>query len=85
VHARLDPEVDAGFPERRAARVVITLKDGQRFERLQPDRKGDPELPLSDADLEGKLMELAGPVIGFDQAQALLTHIWNLDKSENLP
>jgi 2-methylcitrate dehydratase PrpD len=85
VHARLDPEVDAGFPERRAARVVITLKDGQRFERLQPDRKGDPELPLSDADLEGKLTELAGPVIGLDQAQALLTHIWNLDKSENLP
>lgn len=85
VHAQFDPEVDAGFPERRAARVVITLKNGQRFERLQPDRKGDPELPLSDADLEGKLIELAGPVIGLEQAQALLTHIWNLDKSENLP
>lgn len=85
VSAHLDPEVDAGFPERRAARVIITLKDGRRFERLQPDRKGDPELPLSDTDLEGKLMELAGPVLGHEKAEALLKRIWNLDKSENLP
>ena len=60
----LDPEVDAGFPGRRAARVAITLRDGRRLSHLQPDRKGDPELPLSDADLEGKLLELAAPVIG---------------------
>ena len=25
--------------------------DGRRFSHLQPDRKGDPELPLSDAEL----------------------------------
>jgi len=85
IHAQLDPEVDAGFPERRAARVKINLKDGRSFEHLQPDRKGDPELPLSDKDLEGKLMELAGPVIGKDQAAELLQRIWNLTKSENLP
>jgi len=83
--AQLDPEVDAGFPERRSARVTITLKDGRNFEHLQPDRKGDPELPLSDADLEGKLIELAGPVIGQAQAEALLQRIWNLTKSESLP
>jgi 2-methylcitrate dehydratase PrpD len=85
IFAQLDPEVDAGFPERRSARVKITLKDGRSFEHLQPDRKGDPELPLSDADLEGKLIELAGPVIGQAQAAALLQRIWNLTKSESLP
>ena len=81
----LDPEVDAGFPGRRAARVVITLRDGRRLLHLQPDRKGDPELPLSDADLEGKLLELAAPVIGEVEARALLARIWALPTNATLP
>jgi 2-methylcitrate dehydratase PrpD len=85
ITARLDPEVDAGFPGRRAARVTVLLRDGRRLERLQPDRKGDPELPLSDADLEGKLMELASPVIGEREAQTLLARIWALHDSPRLP
>jgi 2-methylcitrate dehydratase PrpD len=81
----LDPEVDAAFPGRRSARVTITLRDGRRFVHLQPDRKGDPELPLSDADLVGKLLELASPVIGEPEARALLARIWALQTSETLP
>ena len=81
----LDPEVDAGFPGRRAARVAIRLHDGRQFSHLQPDRKGDPELPLSDADLEGKLLELAAPVIGEVEARALLARVWALPNSTTLP
>jgi len=81
----LDPEVDAGFPGRRAARVAITLRDGRQLSHLQPDRKGDPELPLSDADLEGKLLELAAPVIGEHEARALLARIWALPTNPALP
>jgi 2-methylcitrate dehydratase PrpD len=81
----LDPEVDAGFPGRRAARVAITLRDGRQLSHLQSDRKGDPELPLSDADLEGKLLELAAPVIGELEARALLARIWALSTNSSLP
>lgn len=81
----LDPEVDAGFPGRRAARVTITLCDGRVLSHWQPNRKGDPELPLSDTDLEGKLIELAGPVVGEHEARALLARIWALINSPNLP
>ncbi len=81
----LDAEVDAGFPGRRAARVSITLRDGRVLTRLQPDRKGDPELPLSDADLDSKLIELAGPVIGEPEARALLARVWALTTSPHLP
>lgn len=81
----LDAEVDAGFPGRRAARVTITLHDGRVLTHLQPDRKGDPELPLSDADLEGKLLELAAPVIGEPEARALLARIWALPTNSSLP
>lgn len=81
----LDPEVDAGFPARRAARLSVRLHDGRSFTHWQSDRKGDPELPLTDADLEGKLIELASPVIGEAAARALLTRIWALDTSPELP
>jgi 2-methylcitrate dehydratase PrpD len=60
----LDPAVDAAFPGRRGARIQVRLRDGRTFEHLQHDRKGAPELPRSDADLEGKLLALAGPAIG---------------------
>lgn len=85
IHKALDPAVDAAFPGRRGARVEITLRDGRNLTLIQPDRKGDPELPLSDADLEGKLMELATPVIGEAPARALLDSIWQLHQSSNLP
>ena len=81
----LDPDIDAGFPGRRAARVDVTLRDGRRFTHFQPDRKGDPELPLSDLELGDKLIELASPVIGVDPARALLDKLWTLDQSKELP
>lgn len=85
IHKARDPVVDAAFPGRRGARVCVTLRDGRKLEHLQSDRKGDPELPLSDTDLEGKLVELATPVIGEAQARALLNRIWQLDQSATLP
>ena len=85
IHKALDPAVDAAFPGRRGARVEIFLRDGRHLALMQPDRKGDPELPLSDADLEGKLVELASPVIGEAAARALLHRIWQLHHSSNLP
>ncbi|MEG1768411.1 MAG: MmgE/PrpD family protein, partial [Comamonas sp.] len=51
---------------------------------LQPDRKGDPELPLSDNELEHKFLELATPVIGAGQAARLLQNIWALDQAADL-
>lgn len=81
----VDPELDAGFPGRRSAHVEIVLRDGRRLAHLQPNRKGDPELPLTDADLEGKLVEFAAPVIGADAARALAARLWTLDTRETLP
>ena len=75
----MDPGIDAAFPGRRAARVDIAWKDGTSDSWLQPTRKGDPDAPLSDADLEAKFHELAVPVIGADEARALARKLWNLE------
>ena len=78
VSVALDPALDATFPRQRAARVAITAK-GRREEIVQPHRVGDPELPLSDAQLEEKFMELAAPGVGSAEAKALLGRLWKLE------
>ena len=84
ITAVVDPQIDAAFAGRRSARVEIETIDGQRHVWLQPDRKGDPELPLSDAELEDKLLELAAPVIGTERARTLLRNIWSLEQAGDL-
>jgi 2-methylcitrate dehydratase PrpD len=71
----LDPELDATFPRQRAARVAIEAR-GRREQWLQPTRKGDPDAPLSDAELEEKFLELAAPVLGGERAKGLLSDLW---------
>lgn len=78
VQLTVDPDLDAAFPTRRGARVRVTLTDGRRFEADRPTRRGDPELPLTDAQLSGKFTELAAPHLGDERAEALLTDLWQL-------
>ena len=75
-----DPELSAGFPSRRAARVRLELQDGRRLEHFSPYRKGDPESPLSDAELDDKFDELVAPVLGAAAAARLRENIWRLDR-----
>jgi 2-methylcitrate dehydratase PrpD len=78
IEARLDPQLDAAFPAQRAARVAIRAR-GRREEHLQPTRIGDPDAPLSDAQLEEKYLELAVPVIGERKAREELKRLWQLE------
>jgi 2-methylcitrate dehydratase PrpD len=80
IDASIDPELDAAFPAQRAARVVIDTGDGRSHRLLQPTRKGDPELPLDDDELEAKYLELAAPVIGELPARSLLERLWRLER-----
>jgi len=84
VELALDPVLDAAFPAQRAARVAIEVRDGRRGELLQATRKGDPDLPLSDAELEAKYLELAAPVLGEEPARALLARLWKLERESRL-
>ena len=84
VEVAVDPQLDAAFPAQRAARVAIESRDGRREEFLQPTRIGDPDAPLSDAQLEAKYLELAAPVLGEPRAQALLARLWRLETVPSL-
>lgn len=75
-----DPELTARFPRRRSAHVEIELKDGSRHRHFAPDRKGDPEAPLSDDELNAKFDELASPVLGAEAASRLREQLWRLER-----
>jgi 2-methylcitrate dehydratase PrpD len=83
VSVELDPQLDAAFPKQRAARVRIELANGKSEEWLQPTRKGDPDMPLSDAELDAKFLELVGPVLG-TSAKARLERLWRLETQATL-
>jgi 2-methylcitrate dehydratase PrpD len=74
-----DAELSKGYPTQRAAQVEIETTDGRKYAHFQPTRKGDPEMPLSDEELNDKFRELAVPVIGESPARTLLAQLWALD------
>jgi 2-methylcitrate dehydratase PrpD len=81
VELAIDPAHNAAFPGARAATVTIETGDGRRFTRVQPTRKGDPDMPLSDDELSDKFLELATPVIGRACARKLLARLWTLERA----
>ncbi len=81
VFVQTDRECHDAFPNRRSAKVTITLKNGQTLSFHATTRKGDPDAPLSDQELSEKYRELASPVIGPEQTNELETRIWGLDCS----
>jgi 2-methylcitrate dehydratase PrpD len=84
VEVAADPELSRGYPGQRAAHIEIELTSGQVFKYFQPTRKGDPEMPLSDAELNEKYLELAIPVLGDAAARRLLDGLWSLERLNNV-
>ncbi len=80
IECMADPELSKGYPTQRAAQVEVETVDGRKFAHFQPTRKGDPEMPLSDDELNDKYLELAVPVVGEAAARQLLDQLWTIEK-----
>ena len=75
-----DTELSAAYPARRMARVKVHLCDGRVIEHFQQTRNGDPDSPLSDADLIAKFDELGGAAVEPDVLDGLRTTVLNSDE-----
>jgi 2-methylcitrate dehydratase PrpD len=64
--------------DKDSARVVVTLHDRRRLDRAVRHNLGTPENPMSDQQLEEKMLALATPVLGESAAQRLAGCCWNL-------
>lgn len=75
-----DERFNAVFPRKRCARIEVFQANGNAIAHLQETRKGDPEDPLTDADLTSKCVELTTPVIGNAAATLAGRALWSVDK-----
>ncbi|MCK8786671.1 MmgE/PrpD family protein [Roseomonas sp. NAR14] len=80
VRVAVDPALDADYPRRRSARVVLRTKDGREFERLVPEPFGGAGNPLGDDEVAEKFLGLATPRLGAERAAAALAALWRIDE-----
>jgi 2-methylcitrate dehydratase PrpD len=81
---RVDPELEAMAPRRRAARVRLTNRRGDTFELLRLTRKGDPDDPLTDSELRAKYDQVVVPFLGRQRAASISRTLWNLHSLERV-
>lgn len=71
--ARVQVQEDEAFtamtPAKRPARVVLHFRDGRRREKTVTGSKGDPDQPMTAAELEDKFEQLVTRRIGLAQAR----------------
>jgi hypothetical protein len=58
--------------------VIIELTTGERVEAHRHTRKGDPDDPLTDAELRAKFTELVAAEVGDTPGRELLDALWQL-------
>jgi 2-methylcitrate dehydratase PrpD len=73
-----DSQYDAAFPGQRAARVTVVDGSGTEHEYVRTTRKGDPDDPLTDAELREKFDDLTVPVLGAGGSADLAHALWGL-------
>lgn len=78
VLARAEPSIEARYPREWPAKVKVRLATGETFEAETAHPRGDPELPLSAAEVETKFRELAAYGGHTSAAPALLEWIRSL-------
>ena len=71
--------MQAPYPKQRPARVIITLDDGRQLAYTQQQPYGEPDNPIDDAALNSKFHAICDPVIGREQAAAIIHACWALD------
>lgn len=79
VSARLDPAMPKG-----AARVEVRLRDGRTFAATVLHARGSREAPMSDAEIEAKVCDLAGRGRITDHVEAIIERVWRLDELDDV-
>ncbi len=79
VHVRADDALDATYPKKRPARVIVTTTAGKQVTRSVDEPLGSAANPVPDAQLHEKFHALADPVIGTERAKRVARDIWALE------
>jgi 2-methylcitrate dehydratase PrpD len=79
----VEPVVDQGSGK-RAATVEVVLADGQVLRESVRDNRGTPDNPMTDDELERKLLDVAVPVLGAGRATELAALAWRVAELDDV-
>ncbi|MDP8921979.1 MAG: MmgE/PrpD family protein [Chloroflexota bacterium] len=77
---RLDPALDARYPREFPSRLRLVLRDGRTVETLVATPKGDPENPLTQAELAAKFSMMLDGTVYEARAAELRDAVVGLDR-----
>ena len=78
VRDRVTTVIDSSLHEDQV-RILVTAKNGERFEKFVEHAVGSLEHPMSDNDLETKFTGLANGVLPSDRQRKLMDLCWHLE------
>ncbi|MDP6786165.1 MAG: MmgE/PrpD family protein [Rhodospirillales bacterium] len=84
VRLEADPAMSAAFPAQWPADIRVETTDGRAFERHVAHPKGEPEAPMSPAEIEAKFLSLATEAMPEARARAVIEMVADLDKVAGL-
>lgn len=84
IHLHFDKDIDALFPKTRPCLVTVTTNSGKSFEKKNLYRRGDPEKPLSDEEIENKFKSLTCNFLSPEVQNAMLNWIFNLEREKEI-
>jgi 2-methylcitrate dehydratase PrpD len=77
------PDVDRLYPQLRPARVTVKTARGS-FTRHADEALGSRIVPLDDAPLRTKFLDLVAPVLGAERAKELNERIWSVAEATDI-
>ena len=83
VVVRRSDAMDRRYPAQRPALVTLHTSRGS-WSQDAAEARGAPELPLDDAGLEAKFLDLAGMALGPARAADLLARLWRIDTLDDV-
>lgn len=73
-----------GFPKYFPGHLRITLNDGRLIEKREAINRGNPDAPLSDAEVAGKFKRNVIDILSMEQAESLIAAVVALDAPHGL-
>ena len=83
VEVSTDQQHTSDYPRMRPARVFVRA-NGKEFVEEVSQPYGEPDNPMTDADLDAKFRRLTGPVLGEERAARIVEAAWALDDPKRL-
>lgn len=77
-----NPQMTAQLPDLRPAKVVITMTNGDRFEKSVTTNRGDWQDPYQDSDLKVKFISLSTRIWPAEKSERVYTMLMNIQNEQ---